>query len=154
MAIVKRTFTPEDLKVIKGGATKVAPRMQSLKEYLEVYGNDYAAAGLAWIMDAYSIPDVPMATEIVRRYLESIDGAEYIARDGSKATGFKTYLFKAERSARAAMCAAREGKPFTFTGAWYGVASALYADMVKGTEPIADIIAKGKPAGKSKAGKP
>ena len=120
MAIVKRDFTGFAIRTEKAPREEKLLRLSApLREYVSVYGGDYAQAGLAACMDMLGLDSPVVADRAIREYCRKYHRT-YIDKTGEEVDGIDLPLWPRPAAVRYAL---ENGIPFG--GAWYTLAIGL-----------------------------
>jgi hypothetical protein len=115
MTIEKRTFKNASLVTVIKEEKEVKVQFPKPSEYYEAY-QDYAQAGLAWLLDRFPSMTEDNAEAIMKKYCDN-NKIEYEDKLGNKVKGIDLNLFKVGRSVGAWYT---YGKPVA--NAWYALA--------------------------------
>ena len=141
MAIVKRDFTGFAIRTEKAAKEDKLLRLSApLREYVAVYGGDYAAAGLAACMDMMGLESPVVADRAVREYCKTYHKS-YIDKTGQEIDGIDLPLWPRPAAVRFAV---ENDKPFG--GGWYTVAIALSKASREQSKRLLDIVANIAPS--------
>ena len=120
MAIVKRDFSGFAVRTEKAPKEEKLLRLSApLREYVAVYGGDYAQAGLAACMDMLGLDSPVVADRAIREYCRKYHRT-YVDKVGQEVDGIDLPLWP--RPAAVRFCV-ENGTPFG--GAWYTLAIGL-----------------------------
>ena len=141
MAIVKRDFSGFAVRAEKQAREEKLLRLSApLREYVAVYGGDYAQAGLAACMDMLGLDSPAVADRAVREYCRKYHKS-YIDKTGQEIDGIDLPLWPRPAAVRFAV---ENGIPFG--GAWYTVAIALSKASREQSKRLLDIVASITPS--------
>ena len=136
MAIVKRDFSGFTVRAEKVPREEKLLRLSApLREYVAVYGGDYAAAGLAACMDMLGLDSPAVADRAIREYCKKYHKS-YIDKTGQEVDGIDLPLWPRPAAVRFAI---ENDKPLG--GAWYTVAIALSKASREQAKRLLDIVA-------------
>ena len=136
MAIVKRDFTGFAIRTEKAPREEKLLRLSApLREYVAVYGGDYAAAGLAACMDMLGLDSPVVADKAVREYCRKYHKT-YLTKTGEEVDGIDLPLWPRPAAVRYAL---ENGQPFG--GAWYTLAIGLSKATREQSKRLLDIVA-------------
>jgi len=120
MAIVKRDFSGFAVRTEKAPKEEKLLRLSApLREYVAVYGGDYAQAGLAACMDMLGLDSPVVADRAIREYCRKYHRT-YVDKVGQEVDGIDLPLWPRPAAVRYAV---ENGTPFG--GAWYTLAIGL-----------------------------
>ena len=140
MAIVKRDFTGFAIRTENAPKEEKLLRLSApLREYVAVYGGDYAAAGLAACMDMLGLDSPAVADKAVREYCRKYHKT-YLTKTGEEVDGIDLPLWPRPAAVRFAV---ENDKPLG--GAWYTVAIALSKASREQSKRLLDIVASMSP---------
>ena len=135
MAIVKRDFTGFAIRTEKAPQEERLLRLSApLREYVAVYGGDYAQAGLAACMDMLGLDSPAVADRAIREYCRKYHRT-YIDRTGQEIDGIDLPLWPRPAAVRFAV---ENDKPLG--GGWYTVAIALSKASREQSKRLLDIV--------------
>ena len=141
MAIVKRDFSGFAVRAEKQAKEEKLLRLPApLREYVSVYGGDYAQAGLAACMDMLGLDSPALADRAIREYCK-IYHKSYIDKTGQEIDGIDLPLWPRPAAVRFSV---ENGTPFG--GAWYTVAIALSKATREQALRLLDIVASITPS--------
>ena len=136
MAIVKRDFTGFAVRAEKQAKEEKLLRLPApLREYVSVYGGDYAQAGLAACMDMLGLDSPVVADRAIREYCRKYHRT-YVDKTGQEVDGIDLPLWPRPAAVRFSV---ENDKPFG--GAWYTVAIALSKASKEQAQRLLDIVA-------------
>ena len=140
MAIVKRDFTGFAIRTEKAPKEERLLRLSApLREYVAVYGGDYAQAGLAACMDMLGLDSPALTDKAVREYCRKYHRT-YIDKTGQEIDGIDLPLWPRPAAVRFAV---ENDKPLG--GGWYTVAIALSKASREQALRLLDIVASMSP---------
>ena len=140
MAIVKRDFTGFAVRAEKQAKEEKLLRLPApLREYVSVYGGDYAQAGLAACMDMLGLDSPVLTDKVVREYCRKYHKS-YIDKTGQVVDGIDLPLWPRPAAVRFSV---ENGTPFG--GAWYTVAIALSKATREQSQRLLNIVASMSP---------
>ena len=141
MAIVKRDFTGFAIRAEKQAKEEKLLRLQfGLREYVSVYDGDYAAAGLAAVLDMLGLDSPVVADRAIREYCRKYHKT-YISKTGEEVDGIDLPLWPRPAAVRFAV---ENDRPLG--GAWYTVAIALSKATREQAKRLLDIVASIAPS--------
>ena len=136
MAIVKRDFTGFAIRTEKAPREEKLLRLSApLREYVAVYGGDYAQAGLAACMDMLGLDSPALTDRVIREYCKKYHKS-YIDKTGQEVDGIDLPLWPRPAAVRFSI---ENDKPLG--GAWYTVAIALSKATKEQAKRLLDIVA-------------
>ena len=136
MAIVKRDFTGFAVRAEKAPREEKLLKLPApLREYVATYDGDYAAAGLAAVLDMLGLDSPAVADKAVREYCRKYHKT-YLTKTGEEVDGIDLPLWPRPAAVRYAL---ENGTPFG--GAWYTVAIALSKASKEQAQRLLDIVA-------------
>ncbi len=139
MAIVKRDFSGFAVRAEKQAKEEKLLRLSApLREYVAVYGGDYAQAGLAACMDMLGLDSPVLADKAVREYCRKYHRT-YVDKVGQEVDGIDLPLWPRPAAVRFAI---ENGTPFG--GAWYTLAIGLSKATREQALRLLDIVASSK----------
>ena len=133
--LVKRDFTGFAIRSEKAKEEKLLRLSAPLREYVAVYGGDYAQAGLAACMDMLGLDSPALTDKVVREYCKTYHKT-YIDKVGQEIDGIDLPLWP--RPAAVRFCV-ENGTPFG--GAWYTLAIGLSKATSEQALRLLDIVA-------------
>ena len=140
MAIVKRDFSGFAVRTEKAPKEEKLLRLSApLREYVSVYDGDYAAAGLAAVLDMLGLDSPAVADRAVREYCKKYHKS-YVDRTGQVVDGIDLPLWPRPAAVRYAV---ENGTPFG--GAWYTLAIGLSKATKEQAKRLLDIVASMSP---------
>ena len=140
MAIVKRDFSGFAVRAEKQAREEKLLRLSApLREYVAVYGGDYAQAGLAACMDMLGLDSPVVADRAIREYCRKYHRT-YIDKTGQEIDGIDLPLWPRPAAVRFAV---ENEKPLG--GGWYTVAIALSKASREQSKRLLDIVASMSP---------
>jgi len=140
MAIVKRDFTGFAVRAEKQAKEEKLLRLPApLREYVSVYGGDYAQAGLAACMDMLGLDSPVVADRAIREYCRKYHRT-YVDKTGQEVDGIDLPLWPRPAAVRFSV---ENGTPFG--GAWYTVAIALSKATREQSQRLLNIVASMSP---------
>ena len=135
MAIVKRDFTGFAIRTEKAPREEKLLRLSApLREYVAVYGGDYAQAGLAACMDMLGLDSPALTDKVVREYCRKYHRT-YIDKTGQEVDGIDLPLWPRPAAVRFAI---ENDKPFG--GGWYTLAIGLSKATREQAKRLLDIV--------------
>ena len=141
MAIVKRDFSGFAVRAERKQAKEERLFLPApLREYVAVYGGDYAQAGLAACMDMLGLDSPAVADRAVREYCRKYHKS-YIDKTGQEIDGIDLSLWPRPAAVRFAV---ENEKPLG--GGWYTVAIALSKASREQSKRLLDIVASITPS--------
>jgi len=135
MAIVKKDFTGFAVRAEKVHEEKLLRLSAPLREYVAVYGGDYAQAGLAACMDMLGLDSPALTDRAIREYCRKYHKS-YVDKTGQEVDGIDLPLWPRPAAVRFAV---ENDKPLG--GAWYTVAIALSKATKEQAKRLLDIVA-------------
>ena len=138
--LVKRDFSGFAVRAEKAPKEEKLLRSAPLREYVSVYGGDYAQAGLAAVLDMLGLDSPAVADRAVREYCKKYHKS-YIDRLGREVDGIDLPLWPRPAAVRFAV---ENDQPFG--GAWYTVAIALSKASREQAKRLLDIVASIAPS--------
>ena len=139
--LVKRDFSGFAVRAEKRvKEEKLLKLPASLREYVATYDGDYAAAGLAAVLDMLGLDSPAVADKAVREYCRKYHRT-YIDKTGQEVDGIDLPLWPRPAAVRFAV---ENDKPFG--GAWYTVAIALSKATREQARRLLDIVASITPS--------
>ena len=139
MAIVKRDFSGFAIRAEKVHEEKLLRLSAPLREYVSVYGGDYAQAGLAACMDMLGLDSPVLTDKVVREYCRKYHKS-YIDKTGQVVDGIDLPLWPRPAAVRFSV---ENGTPFG--GAWYTLAIGLSKATREQSKRLLDIVASMSP---------
>ena len=139
MAIVKRDFSGFAVRAEKAPREEKLLLSAPLREYVAVYGGDYAQAGLAACMDMLGLDSPALTDKAVREYCRKYHKS-YIDKTGQEIDGIDLPLWPRPAAVRFAV---ENDKPLG--GGWYTVAIALSKASREQSKRLLDIVASMSP---------
>ena len=140
MAIVKRDFSGFAVRAEKAPKEDKLLRLSApLREYVSVYGGDYAQAGLAACMDMLGLDSPAVADKAVREYCRKYHKT-YLTKTGEEVDGIDLPLWPRPAAVRFAV---ENDQPFG--GGWYTIANALAKASREQAKRLLDIVASMSP---------
>ena len=140
MAIIKRDFSGFAVRAEKQAREEKLLRLPApLREYVAVYGGDYAQAGLAACMDMLGLDSPALTDKAVREYCRKYHRT-YIDKTGQEIDGIDLPLWPRPAAVRFAV---ENDKPLG--GGWYTVAIALSKASREQSLRLLDIVASMSP---------
>ena len=140
MAIVKRDFSGFAVRAEKQAREEKLLRLSApLRDYVAVYGGDYAQAGLAACMDMLGLDSPVVADRAIREYCRKYHKS-YIDKTGQEIDGIDLPLWPRPAAVRFAI---ENDKPFG--GAWYTLAIGLSKATREQAKHLLDIVASMSP---------
>lgn len=140
MAIVKRDFSGFTVRAEKQAKDEKLLRLSApLREYVAVYGGDYAQAGLAACMDMLGLDSPALADKVVREYCRKYHRT-YVDKAGQEIDGIDLPLWPRPAAVRYAV---ENGIPFG--GGWYTLAIGLSKATREQAKRLLDIVASVSP---------
>ena len=141
MAIVKRDFTGFAVRAEKAPKEEKLLRLSApLREYVATYDGDYAAAGLAAVLDMLGLDSPAVADKAVREYCRKYHKT-YLTKTGEEVDGIDLPLWPRPAAVRYAL---ENGQPFG--GAWYTLAIGLSKATREQARRLLDIVASITPS--------
>ena len=141
MAIVKRDFSGFAVRAEKQAREEKLLRLSApLREYVAVYGGDYAQAGLAACMDMLGLDSPAVADRAVREYCRKYHKS-YIDKTGQEIDGIDLPLWPRPAAVRFAV---ENDQPFG--GGWYTLAIGLSKASREQAKRLLDIVANIAPS--------
>ena len=140
MAIVKRDFSGFAVRAEKQAREEKLRLSAPLREYVAVYGGDYAQAGLAACMDMLGLDSPVVADRAIREYCRKYHKS-YIDKTGQEIDGIDLPLWPRPAAVRFAV---ENDKPLG--GGWYTVAIALSKASREQALRLLDIVASIAPS--------
>ena len=140
MAIVKRDFSGFAVRAEKAPREEKLLLSAPLREYVAVYGGDYAQAGLAACMDMLGLDSPALTDKAVREYCRKYHKS-YIDKTGQEIDGIDLPLWPRPAAVRFAV---ENDKPLG--GGWYTVAIALSKASREQSKRLLDIVANIAPS--------
>lgn len=138
--LVKRDFSGFAVRAEKQAKEERLLRLSApLREYVAVYGGDYAQAGLAACMDMLGLDSPVVADRAIREYCRKYHKS-YIDKTGQVVDGIDLSLWPRPAAVRFAV---ENNKPLG--GAWYTVAIALSKATREQAKRLLDIVASMSP---------
>ena len=138
--LVKRDFSGFAVRAEKRvKEEKLLKLPASLHEYVATYEGDYAAAGLAAVLDMLELDSPAVADRAVREYCKKYHKS-YIDRTGQEVDGIDLPLWPRPAAVRFAV---ENGIPFG--GAWYTLALGLSKASKEQAVRLLDIVASMSP---------
>jgi len=135
MAIVKRDFSGFAIRAEKAPREEKLLRLPApLREYVSVYGGDYAQAGLAACMDMLGLDSPALTDRAIREYCKKYHKS-YIDKTGQVVDGIDLSLWPRPSAVRFAV---ENGTPFG--GGWYTIANALAKASREQAKRLLDIV--------------
>ena len=135
MAIVKRDFSGFAIRAEKVHEEKLLRLSAPLREYVSVYGGDYAQAGLAACMDMLGLDSPAVADKVVREYCRKYHKT-YLTKTGEEVDGIDLPLWPRPAAVRFSV---ENGTPFG--GAWYTLAIGLSKATREQAQRLLNIVA-------------
>ena len=133
--LVKRDFSGFAVRAQKRvKEEKLLKLSASLHEYVATYDGDYAAAGLAAVLDMLGLDSPAVADRAVREYCKKYHKS-YIDRLGREVDGIDLPLWPRPAAVRFAV---ENGTPFG--GAWYTLAIGLSKATREQAKRLLDIV--------------
>ena len=140
MAIVKKDFTGFAVRAEKQAKEEKLLRLPApLREYVSVYGGDYAQAGLAACMDMLGVDSPVVADRAIREYCRKYHRT-YIDKTGQEIDGIDLPLWPRPAAVRFSV---ENGTPFG--GAWYTLAIGLSKATREQALRLLNIVASMSP---------
>ena len=140
MAIVKRDFAGFAIRAEKQAREEKLLRLSApLRDYVAVYGGDYAQAGLAACMDMLGLDSPVVVDRAIREYCKKYHKS-YIDKTGEEVDGIDLPLWPRPAAVRFAV---ENDKPFG--GAWYTLAIGLSKATREQAKHLLDIVASMSP---------
>ena len=141
MAIVKRDFSGFAVRAEKAPREEKLLRLPApLREYVSVYGGDYAQAGLAACMDMLGLDSPALTDRAIREYCRKYHRT-YIDKTGQEIDGIDLPLWPRPAAVRFAV---ENGTPFG--GGWYTLAIGLSKATREQARRLLDIVASITPS--------
>ena len=141
MAIVKRDFSGFAVRAEKQAKEEKLLRLSApLREYVAVYGGDYAQAGLAACMDMLGLDSPALTDKAVREYCRKYHKT-YLTKTGEEVDGIDLPLWPRPAAVRFAV---ENGTPFG--GGWYTLAIGLSKATREQAKRLLDIVASITPS--------
>ena len=141
MAIVKRDFTGFAIRTEKAPREERLLRLSApLREYVAVYGGDYAQAGLAACMDMLGLDSPALTDKAVREYCRKYHKT-YLTKTGEEVDGIDLPLWPRPAAVRFAV---ENDQPFG--GGWYTLAIGLSKASREQAKRLLDIVANIAPS--------
>ena len=138
--LVKRDFTGFAIRAEKQvKEEKLLKLPASLREYVATYDGDYAAAGLAAVLDMLGLDSPVVADRAVREYCRKYHKT-YLTKTGEEVDGIDLPLWPRPAAVRFAI---ENDRPLG--GAWYTVAIALSKATREQSKRLLDIVASMSP---------
>ena len=135
MAIVKRDFSGFAIRAEKAPREEKLLRLPApLREYVATYDGDYAAAGLAAVLDMLGLDSPAVADKAVREYCRKYHRT-YIDKTGQEVDGIDLPLWPRPAAVRYAL---ENGQPFG--GGWYTLAIGLSKATREQAKRLLDIV--------------
>ena len=136
MAIVKRDFSGFAVRAEKQAREEKLLRLPApLREYVATYDGDYAAAGLAAVLDMLGLDSPVVADRAIREYCRKYHRT-YIDKTGQEIDGIDLPLWPRPAAVRYSI---ENDKPLG--GGWYTVAIALSKASRDQALRLLDIVA-------------
>ena len=133
--LVKRDFTGFAIRTEKAPREEKLLRLQfGLREYVSVYGGDYAQAGLAACMDMLGLDSPALTDRAIREYCRKYHRT-YIDKTGEEVDGIDLPLWPRPAAVRFAL---ENDKPFG--GGWYTLAIGLSKATREQAKRLLDIV--------------
>ena len=133
--LVKRDFTGFAIRTEKQAKEERLLRLSApLREYVAVYGDDYAQAGLAACMDMLGLDSPAVADRAIREYCRKYHKT-YLTKTGEEVDGIDLPLWPRPAAVRFAV---ENGQPFG--GGWYTIANALAKASREQAKRLLDIV--------------
>ena len=133
--LVKRDFSGFAVRAQKRvKEEKLLKLSASLHEYVVTYDGDYAAAGLAAVLDMLGLDSPAVADRAVREYCKKYHKS-YIDKTGQVVDGIDLPLWPRPAAVRFAV---ENGQPFG--GGWYTIAIALSKATREQAKHLLDIV--------------
>ena len=140
MAIVKRDFSGFAVRAEKQAKEEKLLRLPApLREYVSVYGGDYAQAGLAACMDMLGLDSPALTDRAIREYCKKYHKS-YIDKTGQEIDGIDLPLWPRPAAVRFSV---ENGTPFG--GAWYTLAIGLSKATREQALRLLNIVASMSP---------
>ena len=140
MAIVKRDFSGFAVRAEKQAKEGKLLRLPApLREYVSVYGGDYAQAGLAAVLDMLGLDSPAVADKAVREYCRKYHKT-YLTKTGEEVDGIDLPLWPRPAAVRFAV---ENGTPFG--GGWYTLAIGLSKATREQALRLLNIVASMSP---------
>ena len=140
MAIVKRDFSGFAVRAEKQAREEKLRLSAPLREYVAVYGGDYAQAGLAACMDMLGLDSPALTDKAVREYCRKYHKT-YLSKTGEEVDGIDLPLWPRPAAVRFAV---ENGIPFG--GGWYTLAIGLSKASREQAKRLLDIVANIAPS--------
>jgi hypothetical protein len=138
--LVKRDFTGFAVRTEKAPREEKLLRLQfGLREYVSVYGGDYAQAGLAACMDMLGLDSPVVADRAIREYCRKYHKT-YLSKTGEEVDGIDLPLWPRPAAVRFAV---ENDQPFG--GGWYTLAIGLSKASKEQAVRLLDIVASMSP---------
>ena len=138
--LVKRDFSGFAVRAEKRVKEEKLLRLSApLREYVSVYDGDYAAAGLAAVLDMLGLDSPAVADRAVREYCKKYHKS-YVDRTGQVVDGIDLPLWPRPAAVRFSI---ENGTPFG--GAWYTLAIGLSKASREQAVRLLDIVASMSP---------
>ena len=135
MAIVKRDFTGFAIRTEKAPKEERLLKLPaSLREYVATYDGDYAAAGLAAVLDMLGLDSPIVADRAIREYCRKYHKS-YIDKTGQVVDGIDLPLWPRPAAVRFAV---ENDQPFG--GGWYTLAIGLSKATREQSKRLLDIV--------------
>jgi hypothetical protein len=135
MAIVKRDFTGFAIRAEKAPREEKLLKLSApLREYVATYEGDYAAAGLAAVLDMLGLDSPVVADRAVREYCKKYHKS-YIDRTGQVVDGIDLPLWPRPAAVRFSL---ENDQPFG--GGWYTLAIGLSKATREQAKHLLDIV--------------
>ena len=139
--LVKRDFSGFTVRAEKQAKEEKLLRLSApLREYVAVYGGDYAQAGLAACMDMLGLDSPVVADRAIREYCKKYHKS-YVDKTGQEIDGIDLPLWPRPAAVRYAV---ENGIPFG--GAWYTLAIGLSKATREQAKRLLDIVASIAPS--------
>ena len=133
--LVKRDFTGFAVRAEKAPKEERLLRLSApLREYVAVYGGDYAQAGLAACMDMLGLDSPAVADKAVREYCRKYHRT-YVDKTGEEVDGIDLPLWPRPAAVRFSI---ENDQPFG--GGWYTIANALAKASREQAKRLLDIV--------------
>ena len=140
MAIVKRDFTGFAVRAEKAPREEKLLKLPApLREYVATYDGDYAAAGLAAVLDMLGLDSPAVADKAVREYCRKYHKT-YLTKTGEEVDGIDLPLWPRPAAVRFSV---ENGTPFG--GAWYTLAIGLSKATREQALRLLNIVASMSP---------
>ena len=135
MAIVKRDFTGFAVSAQKRVKEEKLLKLSApLREYVVTYDGDYAAAGLAAVLDMLGLDSPVVADRVIREYCRKYHKT-YISKTGEEVDGIDLPLWPRPAAVRFAV---ENDQPFG--GGWYTLALGLSKATREQAKRLLDIV--------------